>query len=82
MKKLLILSIVAFALILGACKGSNSNNDSGPSTGVTQSFNIDTTMLKPGTIFYQCEMHPEVLSDQTGTCPQCGMDLSERAKKN
>ena len=24
---------------------------------------------------YTCPMHPEVISDKTGECPKCGMDL-------
>jgi multidrug efflux pump subunit AcrA (membrane-fusion protein) len=27
---------------------------------------------------YDCPMHPEVVSDQPGTCPKCGMDLVPR----
>ena len=29
---------------------------------------------------YTCPMHPEVRSDQPGTCPQCGMDLVPAAQ--
>lgn len=33
---------------------------------------------------YSCPMHPEVVSDQPGNCPKCGMKLvpKERMKKN
>ena len=24
---------------------------------------------------YKCPMHPEVVSDEPGSCPKCGMDL-------
>ena len=27
---------------------------------------------------YTCPMHPEVISNKPGTCPQCGMDLVEK----
>ncbi len=27
---------------------------------------------------YSCPMHPEVVADKPGTCPQCGMDLTLR----
>jgi len=27
---------------------------------------------------YTCPMHPEVLSDQPGNCPKCGMKLVEK----
>lgn len=24
---------------------------------------------------YTCPMHPDVISDEPGTCPECGMEL-------
>jgi len=33
-----------------------------------------------GNKVYTCPMHPEVQSDQPGTCPKCGMDLVEHVK--
>ncbi|MBL0103597.1 MAG: hypothetical protein IPP51_07515 [Bacteroidetes bacterium] len=64
----------------------NNNNhmesgDSAKSKVSSQVFNLDTTKLKSGDAFYQCEMNPEVLSDKPGSCPTCGMDLSEIKKK-
>ncbi len=32
----------------------------------------------PDTVF-SCPMHPDVLSDEEGRCPRCGMDLVERS---
>jgi hypothetical protein len=29
---------------------------------------------------YTCTMHPDVLKDKPGTCPQCGMELVEKDK--
>jgi hypothetical protein len=31
---------------------------------------------------YSCPMHPEVQSDQPGTCPKCGMKLVEKDKRS
>lgn len=73
---------VAMAMTFASCKDSCCKSAPSSVDAVTQSFNLDTTSLKPGAVFYQCDMHPEILSDQTGNCPKCGMDLSERAKKN
>jgi Cu(I)/Ag(I) efflux system membrane fusion protein/cobalt-zinc-cadmium efflux system membrane fusion protein len=33
---------------------------------------------RPDTLF-SCPMHPEVISGEPGRCPECGMDLEERA---
>ena len=33
---------------------------------------------RPETLF-SCPMHPEVISAEAGRCPECGMDLEERA---
>lgn len=44
-------------------------------------FNLDTTKLQPGQIFFQCDMHPEVLSEKQAPCPKCDMDLTEITKK-
>jgi hypothetical protein len=30
---------------------------------------------------YTCLMHPEVQSDQPGSCPKCGMKLVEKEKQ-
>ena len=31
---------------------------------------------------YTCPMHPEVISDKPGKCPQCGMDLELKSEKS
>lgn len=76
MKKTIIFSVVAFALITIACKNTTTKivNDA------VQTFNLDTTRLKSGEPFYQCTMDPEVLSEKPGACPKCGMDLTEMKK--
>lgn len=33
---------------------------------------------EPAQAIYTCPMHPEVVSDQPGTCPKCGMELVPR----
>jgi hypothetical protein len=74
MKKLLLISGIAIAVIMNAC--SSTKSDSG-----AQTFKLDTTTLKTGQEFYQCPMHPSVLSNKPGACPQCGMAL-EKIKKS
>ncbi len=78
-KKLILLITAIIALSVVGCKNATST---GEQTNSTQTFNLDTTKLKDGEVFYQCEMHPEVLSDKAGNCPKCGgMELSIVIKK-
>ena len=30
---------------------------------------------------YTCPMHPKVISDESGKCPECGMNLVEKSPK-
>lgn len=78
MKKGIILTSVFIALALGACN-SKSNNSDGTTDSSSQT--LDTTKLSKGATFYQCEMDPEIMSDKTGTCSKCGMDLEKMEKK-
>ena len=78
MKKVMLITAVSLAMIYGSCNNSASTNSQGDNS--KQTFNLDTTKLKTGTTFYQCEMHPEVLSDKPGNCPKCDMQLVERKK--
>lgn len=79
MKKIIIISAAAIALMLGACNSSSKKTEQTNST--SQIFNLDTTKLKSGETFYQCDMDPEVLSDKAGDCPKCDMELTEMKKK-
>ena len=86
MKKNLLLIASAIALITVSCNNSSTNSEKASTTdstgmAIAQTFNLDTSTLKPGDKFYQCEMNPEVLSDKPGSCPTCGMDLSEIKKQ-
>lgn len=88
MRRTIILSMAVFAFALGACSSSSNKSEQKKSTdstttqssSTTQTFDLDTTKLKPGDVFYQCSMHQEVLSDRPGSCPKCSMDLSEMKK--
>lgn len=73
-KETLFVTAVTIAVLVGACNSSTNQS-------TTQTFNLDTTKLKSGETFYQCEMDTEVLSDQAGDCPKCGMELSEMKKQ-
>ncbi len=89
MKKIILLILACSALLFWACNSASTDNKQTnvadttktQATNVAQQFNVDTTKLKTGDVFYQCEMNPEVLSDTSGSCPKCGMDLVKITKK-
>jgi len=78
-----ILVITAGIVMLVACKPITKTNEKDAKVSVdsTQVFNLDTTALAAGTIYYQCSMDPEEISDKPGVCPKCGMDLEPMTKK-
>ena len=76
--KYFTIVFATIAIVLSSCNSSSKNEQSNSET--PQTFNFDTTGLKSGEIFYQCEMDPEVLSNSPGNCPKCGMPLTERIK--
>jgi len=76
MKKIIFLFIVTITLLISACNKCNTS-----STPKESIQTMDTTKLKTGDVFYQCEMDHKVLSDKPGTCSKCGMNLSKVIKK-
>lgn len=78
-----ILFIAAGIIMLGACNSSTKTNDKDAKvqTDSTQIFNLDTTALAAGTVYYQCPMDPEEISNKPGVCPKCGMELEPMTKK-
>ena len=76
MKKIILLSAAVVVLAIG-CTNSLGTDDK----KVNTEMKLDTTKLKLGDVYYQCEMHPAVLSDKAGSCPECGMDLEKVLKK-
>ena len=88
MKKVIILTAALVFLLstftnsFSKVEPSNSGDSTKTKAFITkQVFNLDTTKLKSGDKFYQCEMHAKVLSNKAGSCPKCGMFLTEIKKK-
>lgn len=47
----------------------------------TQSLFSQSDSTKTQTVdsvIYTCPMHPDILSDKSGKCPKCGMDLVQK----
>ncbi|HSQ70211.1 MAG TPA: heavy metal-binding domain-containing protein, partial [Steroidobacteraceae bacterium] len=63
--------VLAGLLLLAGCSGEQ------PSEPLAQAAD-DTAAehaLKHTNPLYRCPMHPEIVSDEPGECPICGMDL-------
>lgn len=62
-KNLLIMSFIFFsAVIFSSCGQSNTKEKAGTEKEVAK-------------VQYTCPMHPEVVTDNSGKCPICGMSL-------
>jgi multidrug efflux pump subunit AcrA (membrane-fusion protein) len=80
-----------FAVLPAASAQSTQSTQSTPSTHVHAAKLPTTTQedanaflagLAAGAEYYDCPMHPEVLSDkETDKCPKCGMNLEKKVKK-
>jgi len=66
MKKLLLLAITCLTMYVGF---SQDKKEKAPKSK-TDATAMQTT--------YTCPMHPDVISDKPGKCPQCGMALVEK----
>ncbi|MEO6883453.1 MAG: heavy metal-binding domain-containing protein [Bacteroidia bacterium] len=81
MKKAILLSSAILVFAISSCTNSTTQKQENVSQTTIQNTSFDTTKLKSGIVFYQCEMNPEVISDKPGTCPKCGMTLEKVIKK-
>jgi len=86
MKRTILISVSVIALIFASCGSPTTTN--GDKNAKVQSadsarvFDVDTTALAAGTPYYVCWMHPTLISDKPGNCPECGeMVMEEKIKQ-
>ena len=72
--KILTYLIIVIALL--SCKGNENKQESGKPDTLKTADTLNTNAVKTE---YTCPMHPEVISDKPGSCPQCGMDLQAKS---
>ena len=85
MKKLLFLGLVLTSLsaLTTSCsdnKGSTETSKAASPAAATDSAATAGGNPGPGiaTETYTCTMHPEVITNEPGKCPKCGMDLVKK----
>jgi hypothetical protein len=71
MKQLILSYTILGAALLTACNANSSASKKEADTALT---NADSSKMM-SRVKYTCTMHPEVISDTSGHCPKCGMDL-------
>ena len=69
-KSALFTAIVSVGFLVGACSSEDAQQQNTPETEQME-MNESGEQAQ----LYTCSMHPEVVSDEPGECPECGMDL-------
>ncbi len=65
---ILFLSMAVTTLFISSCGGENAATEESPSSTTEK-------------VEYTCPMHPEVISNEPGDCPKCGMPLEKKEMK-
>ncbi len=81
MKKASLFLALSIVFLFCSCNNPTGKTEQTKDGKITQTFNLDTSKLHTGDIFFQCSMDPEVLSDKAGECPKCSMELTGVLKK-
>lgn len=76
MKKAIgILSLVLFLFAAAtSCQQAKEKTEQTEGTEATDT----TSSEQMAKVQYTCTMHPEVIKDEPGKCPKCGMDLVKK----
>ena len=82
MKKILFLGLVLTSLAAATTSCSDNKGSTETSKAASPAAAADTAATPggnpgPGIAVetYTCSMHPEVIANEPGQCPKCGMDL-------
>ena len=74
----LALVVLPLALLLGACQ--SDKKPASPAGKTEAPAAADANEHETAADLYTCPMHPQIIRDQAGACPICGMDLVKKPK--
>ena len=69
------LTLASLSLFATGCSDNKSTTETTATTPTTAAASDSTAAPAGMATQYTCPMHPEVVADQPGKCPKCGMDL-------
>ncbi len=75
--KFLILIIIQTFPFPVFCSWQDSSELKKPETEF-----VSDTLVNDTITVYTCPMHPEILSNKPGNCPECGMDLVKKSSSS
>ena len=85
MKKLLFLGLALTSLSALTASCSDNKGSTETRTAASPAATPDSTTAAAGNPgpgiaaeTYTCTMHPEVIANEPGKCPKCGMDLVKK----
>lgn len=73
MMRIMYALLFSASILIASC-GNSENHTSAPDADTVKAATESTAKT-----IYTCPMHPEVISDQPGKCPTCGMDLEPKS---
>lgn len=69
--------VLFLTLAVTGCQPGKDKSDQTESTEASDATD-STSNEHIAKVQYTCTMHPEVLEDEPGKCPKCGMDLMKK----
>jgi hypothetical protein len=76
----LLAGVVVLSAAIAGCAHNKSSSDSmTPSSHDGSMSMAQPTTMPSNAATYYCPMHADVVSNQPGKCPKCGMDLVRKS---